>query len=353
MAFETAMKIVDTLTHCKSRRGFGLDLCWSGGEILLKQDLLQRIIRATERIRRTENVIMGIQTNATILDEATAAFIHDTDTYIGLSLDGWASLHDACRRFPNGTGSHAQVERAINILKARKIPFGVITVVTNFNAEHAADMIDWLYTMGLRDAVFNPFMTMGRGSMRDPFALSTEQEVETAKAIIRRLLDINSRVAPHERFIERNLCALVRNLMFLRSRPMCNLRSPCAAATTFLHFEPNGDIYPCDQFAGNIYFRLGNVWTDDVDSIWAYHPVVEELRNRTIHNIPECTGCQWRLVCCSGCAGAALTAHAKLLAPTPLCRKHKALIPWVLSELRTRNLDPTILAFPYREGRIV
>jgi radical SAM protein with 4Fe4S-binding SPASM domain len=353
MSLETAMKIVDVLTHCKSRQGFGLDLCWSGGEILLKRGLLWSIIRKTEDLRKSENVIMGIQTNATMLDQGTARFIQETGIYVGLSLDGWATLHDSCRRFPHGSGSYALVERGMRILRTLEIPFGVITVITNFNAEHAAEMIDWLYAMGLRDAAFNPFMDMGRGSQKDPFALSTEQELETAKAIINLLIDINSHVAVRERFIERNLCALVRNMLFLKSRPMCNLRSPCAAASTFLHFEPNGDIYPCDQFAGDPYFRLGNIWTDDVDSIWTDHPVVRELRTRTLYNIPECSECQWRLVCCGGCAGAALRRHGRLLAPTPLCSKHKKLIPWVLSELRRRQLEPTILAFPHREGRSV
>jgi len=351
MSTDTALRTIDRLARSKHRQGSRLILLWTGGEVLLEPRLLRRLAEETSHIRAERKVSMGIQTNATLLDTETIRWLRKHDFYIGLSLDGYRELHDKCRHYWRGEGSFADVERAMSLLRQEKAPFGLILVITEFNVRHLGQIIDWLYGQGVRNAVFNTLiMNLGRGITAQPLAPSSSEDLEAAKTIVNRMISINTSAAREERFLERNVAALVRNLVFLKSRSTCSLRSPCAAASMLLHFEANGDIYPCDQFGGNPEFRLGNIWSDDLDEIWVDHPVVNLLRSRTLYNIPECSACPWRLVCCGGCTAAAFLATGKVLAPAPTCEKHRALIPWILTQLKERRIDPEVLAFPNREG---
>lgn len=350
MSADTALRIVDQISSSKHRQGFLLDVCWSGGEVLLRQELLCHLVEETLSLRQERDVVMGLQTNATLLTQKTSRMLGRYGLYVGLSVDGYEELNDKCRIYPEGRGSFADVENAMSVLRADDIPFGVILVITKANAKHIRQIIDWLYGQGIRSASFNSFEPLGRGKGSEPFALTLSEQIETAQAIIGRMIDINTTAAPSDRFVERNSGALARNMVFLRSRPMCNLRSPCAAGSNFLHFEPNGDIYPCDQFMEYPSFKLGNIWIDTVDEIWTSHPTLSKLRSRTIYSIDECATCHWRLICCGGCPASALRLNGDLFTPGSACAKHRVLIPWLISEIRSRDLSFDILAFPNREG---
>jgi uncharacterized protein len=57
-----------------------------------------------------------VQTNGVLLDGAALELLHRNDIRIGVSIDGDAASHDRHRRFANGRGSHAAVDRALRRL---------------------------------------------------------------------------------------------------------------------------------------------------------------------------------------------------------------------------------------------
>jgi uncharacterized protein len=75
---------------------------------------LARDIRAA--VPASCSVRLGMQTNGTLLDEATLGALAGIGITISISLDGDAEAHDRRRRFINGTGSHAQASQAISLL---------------------------------------------------------------------------------------------------------------------------------------------------------------------------------------------------------------------------------------------
>jgi uncharacterized protein len=102
-------------------REHGLDrvnLILHGGEPLLA---------GRERLRSTVRTIraglpegcastVGLQTNGTLLDEAVLDDFRELGVSVGVSLDGPPAENDRHRRYANGRGSSAEVDRALALL---------------------------------------------------------------------------------------------------------------------------------------------------------------------------------------------------------------------------------------------
>jgi uncharacterized protein len=61
-------------------------------------------------------VTVGMQTNGVMLDESTLDRLVRAGISIGVSVDGAAESHDRHRRYRDGRGSHAAVDRALALL---------------------------------------------------------------------------------------------------------------------------------------------------------------------------------------------------------------------------------------------
>lgn len=65
-----------------------------------------------------ERVKFGMQTNATLVDEALIEKMAGLNISMGVSLDGPAAINDAHRIFKNGAGTYAETARGIRLLAA-------------------------------------------------------------------------------------------------------------------------------------------------------------------------------------------------------------------------------------------
>ena len=61
-------------------------------------------------------VTVGMQTNGVLLDESALDHLTEAGISIGVSVDGSAEHHDRHRRYRDGRGSHAAVDRALALL---------------------------------------------------------------------------------------------------------------------------------------------------------------------------------------------------------------------------------------------
>ncbi len=99
---------------------------YTGGEPLVrKKDLIALC-------EKHDDCVFLAFTNATLIDEAFAAELLRVKNFIpAISVEGDEASHDARR----GAGSYAKVVRAMNILKANRLPFGVSCCYTSQNLE--------------------------------------------------------------------------------------------------------------------------------------------------------------------------------------------------------------------------
>jgi uncharacterized protein len=105
-----------------------------GGEPLLAGPEFFAFLATTLRaaLPSGTHVDLYTQTNGTLLDDEILDVLAEHDVRIGVSLDGDPETHDAGRFHSSGRGSHADVERGLELLRApphRRLFAGLLCVV--------------------------------------------------------------------------------------------------------------------------------------------------------------------------------------------------------------------------------
>ncbi len=104
--------------HAERHRLARVGVVLHGGEPLLAGT--DRLVRLADEVRVATptgcEVTVGMQTNGVMLDQSTLDRLVRAGISIGVSVDGAAESHDRHRRFRDGRGSHAAVDRALALL---------------------------------------------------------------------------------------------------------------------------------------------------------------------------------------------------------------------------------------------
>lgn len=104
MNFETAKKAIDFFFDHSMENSQGV-IAFYGGEPLLEFELIQKCVEYAKTKSEGKELRFGMTTNGTLLTGKRAEFVAENKFTIGISLDGSRKEHDACRKFPDGTGS--------------------------------------------------------------------------------------------------------------------------------------------------------------------------------------------------------------------------------------------------------
>lgn len=95
----------------------GVSFAWQGGEpTLLGVKFFRKVVELQKRHANGKHVQNAIQTNGTRLDDEWCEFLHAENFLVGLSIDGPARLHNACRVDKRGRGSYDEVLRGLRLL---------------------------------------------------------------------------------------------------------------------------------------------------------------------------------------------------------------------------------------------
>jgi uncharacterized protein len=101
------------------------------------------------------NFIHSFQTNGMLLDENWANFFLNYGVRVGVSLDGPAFIHDRVRQTKRHNGTHAHVMRGVKQLQRANVPFGVISVLTDWSLDYASEMFSFFLENEITDLAFN------------------------------------------------------------------------------------------------------------------------------------------------------------------------------------------------------
>ena len=131
-------------------RGNSAGICFFGGEPLLERDLIEKTLDyCAERSAETgKPFFCKMTTNGTLLDEAFIQRAKKSGMSIGVSFDGLAQ--DTCRRYADGSGSFADMERIAKML-LQEMPdsYAMLTLAPQA-VEKYADSIQYLHALGFR-----------------------------------------------------------------------------------------------------------------------------------------------------------------------------------------------------------
>ncbi len=142
---------------------------YSGGEPLVRKEDIIRLCEVHPDCHFTAF------TNGTLIDEAFANEILRVKNFIpAISVEGFEEDTD----FRRGKGTFKKVVKAMEILRAKRLPFGISCCYTSKNAdiigseEYFDQMIDW----GAKFCWFFTYMPVGKGAVPELMANAEQRE---------------------------------------------------------------------------------------------------------------------------------------------------------------------------------
>lgn len=265
-------------------------ILWYGGEpTLVGLEAFDHAVGLAEALAGPGRVQHAIQTNASLVDSTWATLLARHAFAVTLSLDGPATLHDACRVDHEGHGSHAAVLRGLAALQEQGLRPRASCVVGAATVAHPEAILDYLVGVGLEDVDFPPCIRFHHGR----YELGVEP-VAYGRFMVRVL---DHWLAMGRRDVRvRGLAGLVRALAGLPPS-FCRLEGRCEQYVTF---DPRGDVYPCDEFSGLDGMRLGNIMDTPLDAILD-SPAAKGMQAGWRVVPSECNSCEWLGMCRGGC----------------------------------------------------
>ena len=191
---------------------------YTGGEPLVRKADLIRICE------RYPDCTFLCFTNATLIDEAFCQDMIRVANFVpAISAEGNEHTTDARR----GDGTYAKIERAMDLLRAHDLPFGISCCWTRANADAVAteENMDWMIEKGALFCWYFHFMPVGRAASAD--LMPTPEQRESMYRFVREMRG-------------------VKPLFTLDFQNDGEFVGGCiAGGRRYLHINAAGDVEPC------------------------------------------------------------------------------------------------------------
>ncbi|MBR4888366.1 MAG: radical SAM protein, partial [Clostridia bacterium] len=141
MSSETAHKLIDNAFA--ANRGGTVSFAFQGGEPTLAglEFFRDFTAYAAEHCPKNTTLAYSLQTNGTLLTDEWCAFLKEHGFLVGLSMDGHKKEHDFCRVDAKGSGTFTTVMETVKRLRAHKVDFNILTVLTRPLARHPQQLM--------------------------------------------------------------------------------------------------------------------------------------------------------------------------------------------------------------------
>ncbi|MEE9293285.1 MAG: radical SAM protein [Acidobacteriota bacterium] len=292
----------------------------TGGEPLLRRDILEIVRRAAER-----ELWVVVGTNGVRITENVARRLAEAGAR-GLSLSLDALDPDRHDRFRRVRGAWQNTVEGAQILNTTGLPFIVQTTAGSHNLGELDAIADFVHDR-LAAKVWNLYFLVptGRGQFVSDMTPAQYDEVLASLYRIqqkynRRML-VNAKCAPHYiKTVLENAGAETDPMPTDAESPgLPQIRTysggagGCPAGTHYMGIRPNGDVTPCPYlpvFAGNL---RGSSLAD----LWTSSEVFTDIRRRSSLG-GRCGACEMNAHC-GGCRARAYGMTGDLMAEDPLC----------------------------------
>lgn len=274
--------------------------------------------RAHSELRRTAppQANFTLQSNGVSLSSEWLSFAKETETQIGLSIDGPQSFHDLRRKTRNGKGTWALVMQTLRRLQDGGIHPNVVTVLHPLSSRAADQYFEFYRDHGITHVSFSideaegchSVSSFGRGDQSDAIA-------EFLLTLLKRAYA--ERYPLHIKEVERIATVLAGG----------ELNNELIDAWQVLVVAANGDVTTFSpefmevRSEAHHHFNFGNILKDDFDSIFASHLVAitqAEIRR----GVELCRArCQYFAICGGGAPANKMQENGSLeSSETMFCR---------------------------------
>lgn len=290
MSYEVGKNAIDYMIKYSGNK-HNLEVDFFGGEPLMNLDVVKQIVAYARGLESStgKRFSFTMTTNCVLLDDSTIEWLDSEMHNIVLSIDGRKEVHDAVRRTFNGVSAYDHIlNRALKMAEKRGgKSYYVRGTFTSRNLDFASDV---LY---LREQGFEQISV-------EPVVLADSDELAIKKEHLPIIL------AEYERLAKEYLDARANGKWFnffhfmidLDGGPCIKKRiTGCGAGCEYFSVVPNGDVYPCHQFAEEDAYRIGNVFDKTLNL-----EVCKPFAKNVVANKPDCKVCPAKYYCSGGCA---------------------------------------------------
>jgi radical SAM protein with 4Fe4S-binding SPASM domain len=282
----------------------------TGGEPLLRRDILEIVRRASER-----GLWVVVGTNGVSITENLAARLAEAGAR-GLSLSLDALDPDRHDLFRNVRGAWRNTVEGAGILNRTGLPFIVQTTVGSHNLGELEAIADFAHDR-LAAKVWNLYFLVptGRGQFVSDITPAQYDEVLGSLYRIQRKYNgrmlVNAKCAPH--YIKTVLEKAQGDPLPAQIRTYSGGAGGCPAGTHYMGIRPNGDVTPCPYLP----VFAGTLRSSSLADLWTSSELFAGIRRRTSLG-GRCGECEMNGHC-GGCRARAYGMTGDLMAEDPLC----------------------------------
>ena len=290
MSLEVAKRAIDFVIENSANRK-NIEIDFFGGEPLLNLDTVKGTVHYAREKEKTsgKHFRFTITTNGVLLKPEDMEYLNDTMDNIVLSMDGRKDVHDRMRCRKDGSGSYDAIVPKFQQMAAKRgdKDYYVRGTYTASNLDFSRDVLH------MADLGFDQLSV-------EPVVLPDGSGFEIRKEHLPLLFKEYEKLA-EELLRLRNEGQKVNFFHFmidLEGGPCVAKRlRGCGSGTEYLAVTPQGDLYPCHQFAGISEFRLGDIYSGINRS-----DITDTFKRLYVYTKKACRQCWARFYCSGGCA---------------------------------------------------
>lgn len=316
MDFETGKRGIDFVLESSGHRNH-CEVDFFGGEPLLNFNVVKDLVQYGRKAaaKQSKTIQFTLTTNGVLLDEKVQEYLEQEKISVVLSLDGRPEVHDRMRPYADGRGSYAKVTPLIQQFANRRpesSPYAVGTyyyvrgTYTHNNLDFDRDVLH-MADLGLNQISMEPVVA----GPQDAYAF---QDGDLSK--IRESYDRLGEELLVRRAQDRPFNFFHFNVALDQGPCLIKRLSGCGAGHEYVAISPEGDLYPCHQFVGQVEYKMGSLYDDNPHHLKA--ELVQDFRAANVYAKSSCRECWARFTCSGGCHAANVSFTQKLTEVYPL-----------------------------------
>ncbi|MAG21919.1 MAG: hypothetical protein CL943_01255 [Candidatus Diapherotrites archaeon] len=330
---ETAKKTIDFIWQ-SPRKNFVIE--FQGGEPLANFSTIQFIINYVANKRPKKNVHWRMVSNLSLMDETIATWLKKNNVNdLCTSLDGPKKVHDYNR--PLHGGSHSKVVHWLSSLK-QDFGFkniGTLCTVTKHSLPFAREIVEEHANLGLPDITPVPVRSIGRAKKNwNKIGFSADEYSIFWKKVVEQCFARTKKGKP---MTEQFSLMIAQKLQGTKPAFHACFSKPCGGALMQASYQPDGEIYTCDEGKALPLFKIGTV-NQKYSKVFTSPNALNMISLSSSLGL-LCNECKWTAYCCF----CPVMAYSSQNSPIPLlynnmdCKIRQSQFEYVFEKLFSKD----------------
>ncbi len=274
---------------------------FQGGEPLLSFHLIKHAVNYINSIDIGDRKIsFSVVSNLSLLTEDMTDFFKANNISVSFSLDGDEHIHNFNRRIGSQNKSFELTKQGLKLLNDYAVNYGAIQTTTRMALSHAHNIVDTYREIGLKEIFVRPLTRLGAASDRwENIGYTAEEFLSFYNDVLEYILELEENGTEIRETTASIFLSKIYNNMAI---DYMDLRSPCGACIGQMAFDPDGNIYSCDEgrmlsYMGDNMFMLGNVHTHEYADIIKCDKCKQICAASVMESSPYCSTCVYLPYC--------------------------------------------------------